>query len=303
MKRVISLAIVLLVASMFSVVAVSQDDGLSFCATFSGNGNLLPSASGSFGINLKMSLASFSATSDTTFSVLPTFGVNQSFNMEYALAPLTFGMDVYFAVVPLLFQSWDAYARLDLPNTGIGDTLSFGGYFLVKAFILPSFSSTGTLYLSMSASAFSASSKSVVSIVPLSFQTQRFDLSVDFLSPMLGDDSPTLGARVDVLPSLATTVWLDASLALDALTMRSYTSLDVVPTVAGTQEFTLTYQVESVTLTSRTTFALSPIGFDSEYVKINVVYEGFSVYGWAEFAPSGLSAGVGFSYNFCTNSN
>ena len=303
MKRVICLAVVLLVAAMFSLVAASQDEELSFCATFSGTGNLLPSTSGSFGINLKISLAGFSATSDTNFSVLPTFGVNQSFNMEYALAPLTFGMDVYFAVVPLLFQSWDAYARLDLPDAAIGDSLSFGGYFLVKAFILPSFSSTGTLYLSMSASAFSTSSRSVVSIVPLSFQTQRFDLSVDFLSPILGSDSPTLGARIDMLPPLATSVWLDASLALDSLTMRSYTSLDVIPTVAGTQEFTLTYQVESVTLTSRTTFALSPIGFDSEYVKINVVYEGLSVYGWAEFTPSGLSAGVGFSYNFCTNSN
>lgn len=192
MKRVICLAIVLLVASIVSVVAVSQDDGLSFCATFSGSGNLLPSASASFGLNLKVSLAGFSTTSNTNFSVLPTLGVNQSFNMEYALDPLTFGTDVYFSVVPLLFQSWDAYARLDFPNSSIGDSLSFGGYFSVKAFILPSLSSTGTLYLSLSGSIFSASSKSVVSVVPLSFQTQRFDLRVDFLNAMLGSDSPTL---------------------------------------------------------------------------------------------------------------
>jgi hypothetical protein len=120
---------------------------------------------------------------------------------------------------------------------------------------------------------------------------------------VLGDDSPTFGVNIVLVPTLATTAWLNASFSLDGLSVRSYTSLDVIPTVAGTQKFTITYSIKSITFTSRTTFDLVPFGFASEYVKISILYEGLSAYGWGQFAPGGTSAGIGFSYNFCISPN
>ncbi len=306
MRRGTVLSIIMLIVFMLSVGATAQDDAISLCGTFNGSANLLPSISSSFGFNLVLTSGDLTAMSDTHFGVWPTMSATQTFTLEYALNALTLGTATSLSVVPLGFQSWDVYARLDLPTTTIGEgdgAPSFGGYFKVDAVILSAFSSTGTLYLSMNVGPLSASSKSVLSIVPLSFQTQRFDLSIDFLSAILGDDSPTLGARIDMLPTLATTLWLDASVSLDGLSVRSYTSLDVIPAVLGTQEFTITYSIGSIALTSKTTFDLFPFGFNSEYVKVTVVYKGLSVYGWGQFASGGPSAGIGFSYHFCIGSN
>ena len=312
MKRITGLIVVLLVAFMLNAVAVAQDDAVSLCGTFSGSANLLPTVSSLLGLSLTLSFGNLTAISNTNFTVLPSVSATQRFTLEYALDPLTFGTDVNLGVVPLAFQSWDVYARLDLPDTTIGDgdgAPSFGGYLRADATILPAFASTSTLYLSMDVGPLSASSKSVVGIVPFSFQTQRFDLSIDFLSAAFGEGDVysmdgKLETRIDVLPTLGTTVWLDLSLSFGDLEIRSYTSLDVIPTVAGTTVFTLTYSIESITLTSKTTFDLSPFGFDSEYIKIDVVvYDGLSFYGWGQFASGGPSAGIGFSYAFCTESN
>ncbi len=282
MKRITGLIVVLLVAFMLNAVAVAQDDAVSLCGTFSGSANLLPTVSSLLGLSLTLSFGSLTAISNTNFTVLPSVSATQRFTLEYALDPLTFGTDVNLGVVPLAFQSWDVYARLDLPDTTIGDgdgAPSFGGYLRADATILPAFASTSTLYLSMDVGPLSASSKSVVGIVPFSFQTQRFDLSIDFLSAAFGEGDVysmdgKLETRIDVLPTLGTTVC------------------------------TLTYSIESITLTSKTTFDLSPFGFDSEYLKIDVVvYDGLSFYGWGQFASGGPSAGIGFSYAFCTESN
>ena len=308
MNRITGPVFVMLVVFILSVGAVAQDDALSFCGTFSGSANLLPSVSSSFGLDLTLGFSNLTAMSSTSFVVLPTLSATQSFTLEYAWDPLTFGSELNLGVVPFAFQSWDIYTKLDFPATVIGDGASaptFGGYLKADAVILPAFSATSTLYMTADVGPLSASSTSIFGIVPPSFLTQKFAVTIDFLSAAFGDTgdfsaSGELGAYIDVLPALATTVWLDLSISLGDLTAESYTSFDLIPTVAGTQVFTLTYSLESITFTSKTTLALSPFGFSSEYLKIDVVYGDLSFYGWGQFAPSGPSAGVGFSYSFCT---
>ena len=308
MKRVTVLSIIALVVLMLSVGAVAQDDAVSVCGTFSGSAQFLPSISSSFGLNLTIGFAGFTVTSDTSFTPLPTVSANQSFALEYTWDVLTFGSRVDMGLIPALFQSWDVYAKLNFPDTTIGDGANaptFAGNLRVDAVILPAFAGTGTLYISMDVGPLSASSTSIVGFVPVSFQTQKFKLSIDFLSATLDDAgtstaSGELGADIDVLPALATTVWLDLSLSLGDLTADSKTSFEIIPGSTGTQVFTLTYSLESITFTGKTTFTLAPYGFDSQYFKINVTYDDLSVYGWGTLATSGLSAGAGFSYNFCT---
>ena len=311
MKRIIGVAIVLLVAFVLSGAALAQDDAISLQGTFSGNANLLRSVSSSFSLNLTLSFASLTVISNTNFAWLPAMGTTQGFTMEYVISALTFGTDVHLGLIPLSFQSWDIYARLHLPDTTIGDGTdapSLGGYFKVDATILPAFSSTSTLYVNMDAGPLSASSRSVVGIVPFSFQGQKFNLSIGFLNATLGDTggssaSGKLGAYIDVLPSVATSVWLEGSLSTRGFTAKSYTSLSLIPTVSGTQAFTLTYLFDSITLTSKTTLDLIPLGFSSEYLKVNATNKDVSVYGWGRFAPARQSAGIGFSYSFYTGSN
>ncbi len=311
MKRITGLSFLMLVVFILSVVSVAQNNGANLCGTFSGRVNLLPSISSSFGLNLTLNFANLTAVSSTSFIVLPAFSATQSFTLKYAWNALIFGSELDLGVVPLAFQSWNVYTKLNFSSTAIGDGAgapSFGGYFKANAVILPAFSATSTLYMAADVGPLSASSRSVLGLIPSSFQTQKFSLTLNFLSTTFGEAgtssaSGKLGAYIDVLPTLATTVWLDASISLQGLRARSYTTLNVIPAVTGTQVFTLAYSIKSFTLTSKIAFDLSPFGFDYEYIKINFVYEGLSMYGWGQFATSGPSAGVGFSYNFCTGSN
>ena len=307
MKRFTVLCFIALTVLMLGVGATAQDDAVSFCGTFSGSANFLPSVSSSFGLDLTLGFSNFTAMSSTSLVLIPTFSATQSFTLEYALDALTFGSEVAFGVVPLAFQTWDIYTKLDFPTTTFGDGTTaptFGGYLKADAVILPAFSATGTLYMTASVGPLSASSTSIFGFVPPSFQTQKFAVTIDFLSTTFGETGTSsangeLGAYIDVLPALATTVWLDLSVALSDFTAESYTSIGIIPTGAGTQVCTLTYSLESVTLTSKTTFILIPFAFSSEYLKIGVVYKDLSIYGWGQFATSGVSAGVGFSYDFC----
>ena len=311
MKRVTVLCITALVMITLSVGATAQDDELSFCGTFSGSANFLPSVSSSFGLDLTLGFSSFTVKSSTSLVLVPTFGATQSLTLEYAWDSLTFGSEVDLGVLPFAFQSWDIYTKFDFPAATLGDGTTaptFGGYFKADAVILPAFSATSTLYVTANVGPLSASSTSIAGFVPLSFQTQKFAVTIDFLSTTFGEagtssTSGEVGAYINVLPTLATKVWLDLSLSLSDFTAESYTSIGIIPTGIGTQVFTLTYSLESISLSSKTSFNFMPFVFSSEYLKINVAYGDLSIYGWGRFAPAGLSAGVGFSYNLCTGSN
>ena len=121
MKRVISLAIVLLVASMFSVVAVSQDDGLTFCATFSGSASIASSTSTSFGSRMQIRYLNLTAITDTRLAMLPTSNVTQAVILEYSSHQFTLGSECSFGLIPVFSKSLGVYARMDLDETPIGD--------------------------------------------------------------------------------------------------------------------------------------------------------------------------------------
>lgn len=309
MKRAVLLSIVVLAMFMLNAITVAQEDAVSVCGTFRGSARALPSVSSSQGLDLTISLAGFKAMSSTNFTVLPMVNASQSFTLAYTWESFTFGSTVNLRLVPAAFQSWKIYTKAIMPSTTIGEgenAPTFAGNLRLDAIILPAFSGTGRLYMNMGMGPLSMSGTSVVGLLPVSFQTQKFSFTVDFLKVTLNKTGTSslhgkAGTNIDVLPSLATAVWLDLSLSLGDLTANSKTNFQIIPGGTGTQVFTVTYSIESVTLTSRSTFGLAPYGFNSQYLKINATHNGLSVYGWGSLATSGLSAGIGFSYNFCVD--
>lgn len=306
MKRITSVAIMMLVAFILSVVAVAEDAELSFCGTFSGSANFTPSGSSSLGINLTFSYSGFTAISNTNFAAFPTLGATQGFTLEYFWDSFMFASELDLRLHPLALQSWDVYGKMSFADTtGDGvDEWTIRGYFKADVFILPMFSATSTLYVNMTSGLFFASSRSVFDLAPISFQTQRFNVTLDFLRTTFdgsGGSKATgkLGTYIDALPSFSITLWLDVSLTISDLTAGSNTSFNFIPGASGTQTLTFTYSVGNITLISKTTFNLVAFGFKSEYLRINAVHNGLSAYAWSQFVPSRPSVGIGFSYSFC----
>lgn len=292
MKRTAMLIGILAAALMMNAAVIAQDDGLTFCATLTGRADVFPNVSGSLGLNLSLSFAGLSVTSETDLDVFPTMVSTESFEVKYTLSVFTVGSNVNFDIVPFSFQTWKAYVKLDFPWKLWGNevVMSSSGYWRADATILPTFSPTSTLYVRVYVGPLSAWSKSIVDIIPFSFQTQRFGFSIDDF----------IGFTSDLIPLFNPNAWLTFSLSLGDLRIRSYTNLHLIPTVSGRETFTLIYYLDMVTLTSDTSFDIPAFAFSSEYIKANISYEGFSFYAWGRFTTSGPSPGIGFSYRFCT---
>lgn len=298
--------IVSLVFLVAAALADAQDDTMSVSGTFSGNVQALPKASSSFTLNLTAGFADLTATSSTYFTVFPAIVGSQLFIFEYDWTPITLDSQLIFGLAPFGFQSWNAYASADLFNATIGtdsDAPSLLCNLSVAAVILPSFTATATLYLNAQIGPFASTSESILDLYPISFQMQHFTLEVKAVYVTLGAAGITsfnahLGSEIDLLPSFATVLWLDLSLTLGDLTLDSNSNFEIVPGNTRTQLFTLTYSLDSATLTSKTTFGLSPFEFVSQYLRLDVAVNPFSTYVWMMLANHKPSMGAGFSYAF-----
>lgn len=277
MKRFFILAVALL--AMFSVVLTvgAQEDSVTISGTLKGEAEFLPSFANWYSLDLTLTFSGLKVISQTYFTLAPGVTGTQVFKVEYAWGFLTLGSELDLGLVPPAFQSLSLYAEANLFDTTIG-----GGDFApsltadldIVMVILPAFSGTATFDLETQVGPLAASSTTKLDLVPFAFQSQEFEVELDFLDMAFGEEGAvafvgSLGTNITVLPAFSSDLWLNLSLALGDLTF-----------------------------TSVTTFGLVPYGFTSQQFRVDVAFDALSLYGWGTLTSAGLDAGIGFRYDF-----
>lgn len=277
MKRFFILAVALL--AMFSVVLMvgAQEDSVTISGTLKGEAEFLPSFANWYGLDLTLTFSGLKVISQTYFTVAPGVTGTQVFKVEYAWDFLTLGSELDLGLVPPAFQSLSLYAEANLFDTTIGEgdfAPSLTADLDIVMVILPAFSGTATFDLETQIGPLAASSTTKLDLVPVAFQSQEFEVELDFLDATFGEEGAvalvgSLGTDIIALPAFSSDLWLNLSLALGDLTF-----------------------------TSVTTFGLVPYGFTSQQFRVDVAFDALSLYGWGTLTPAGLDAGIGFRYDF-----
>ena len=277
MKRFFILAVALL--AMFSVVLMvgAQEDSVTISGTLKGEAEFLPSFANWYGLDLTLTFSGLKVISQTYFTIAPGVTGTQVFKLEYAWDFLTLGSELDLGLVPPAFQSLSLYAEANLFDTTIGEgdfAPSLTADLDIVMVILPAFSGTATFDLETQIGPLAASSTTKLDLVPVAFQSQEFEVELDFLDATFGEEGAvalvgSLGTDIIALPAFSSDLWLNLSLALGDLTF-----------------------------TSVTTFGLVPYGFTSQQFRVDVAFDALSLYGWGTLTPAGLDAGIGFRYDF-----
>jgi hypothetical protein len=277
MKRFFILAVALL--AMFSVVLMvgAQEDSVTISGTLKGEAEFLPSFANWYGLDLTLTFSGLKVISQTYFTIAPGVTGTQVFKVEYAWDFLTLGSELDLGLVPPAFQSLSLYAEANLFDTTIGEgdfAPSLTADLDIVTVILPAFSGTATFDLETQIGPLAASSTTKLDLVPVAFQSQEFEVELDFLDATFGEEGAvalvgSLGTDIIALPAFSSDLWLNLSLALGDLTF-----------------------------TSVTTFGLVPYGFTSQQFRVDVAFDALSLYGWGTLTPAGLDAGIGFRYDF-----
>jgi len=277
MKRFFILAVALL--AMFSVVLAvgAEENSVTLSGTLKGEAEFLPSFANWYGLDLTLTFSGLKVISQTYFTLAPGVNGTQVFKVEYAWGFLTLGSELDLGLVPPAFQSLSLYAEANLLDTTIGEgdfAPSLTADLDLVMVILPAFSGTATFDLETQVGPLAASSTTKLDLVPFAFQSQEFEVELDFLDATFGKEGAvalvgSLGTDITVLPAFSSDLWLNLSLALGDLTF-----------------------------TSVTTFGLVPYGFTSQQFRVDVAFDALSLYGWGTLTSAGLDAGIGFRYDF-----
>jgi len=277
MKRFFILAVALL--AMFSVVLAvgAEENSVTLSGTLKGEAEFLPSFANWYGLDLTLTFSGLKVISQTYFTLAPGVTGTQVFKVEYAWGFLTLGSELDLGLVPPAFQSLSLYAEANLLDTTIGEgdfAPSLTADLDLVMVILPAFSGTATFDLETQVGPLAASSTTKLDLVPFAFQSQEFEVELDFLDATFGKEGAvalvgSLGTDITVLPAFSSDLWLNLSLALGDLTF-----------------------------TSVTTFGLVPYGFTSQQLMVDVAFDALSLYGWGTLTSAGLDAGIGFWYDF-----
>ena len=277
MKRFFILAVALL--AMFSVVLAvgAEENSVTLSGTLKGEAEFLPSFANWYGLDLTLTFSGLKVISQTYFTLAPGVTGTQVFKVEYAWGFLTLGSELDLGLVPPAFQSLSLYAEANLLDTTIGEgdfAPSLTADLDLVMVILPAFSGTATFDLETQVGPLAASSTTKLDLVPFAFQSQEFEVELDFLNATFGKEGAvalvgSLGTDITVLPAFSSDLWLNLSLALGDLTF-----------------------------TSVTTFGLVPYGFTSQQLMVDVAFDALSLYGWGTLTSAGLDAGIGFRYDF-----
>ncbi len=277
MKRFFILAVALL--AMFSVVLAvgAEENSVTLSGTLKGEAEFLPSFANWYGLDLTLTFSGLKVISQTYFTLALGVTGTQVFKVEYAWGFLTLGSELDLGLVPPAFQSLSLYAEANLLDTTIGEgdfAPSLTADLDLVMVILPAFSGTATFDLETQVGPLAASSTTKLDLVPFAFQSQEFEVELDFLDATFGKEGAvalvgSLGTDITVLPAFSSDLWLNLSLALGDLTF-----------------------------TSVTTFGLVPYGFTSQQFRVDVAFDALSLYGWGTLTSAGLDAGIGFRYDF-----
>jgi len=275
----------LLVVFLFALFVVAlavgaQEDSISISGTFGGEATFLPAFESTLWLDLSITFANLTLTSETDFTIVPTLTGTQVFKLEYAWEWLTLGSELDLGLVPPAFQSLSLYAEASIIDTTLGESepsLDLVADLGVVTEVLPTFSGVATLDLEAEIGPLAASSSTEFDFISFLVQLQEFEAKLQFLNVAIGEEEGALaitgelGTALTVLPSLASDIWLNVSLALNDLTFTSETTFGLVP---------------------------SPSGFTSQSFKIEAVFNVLSLYVWTSFTPALMEAGLGFTYAF-----
>lgn len=232
--------------------------------------------------------------------------------LEYRRDPFTLGTRLNLTLLPPAFRSLQAYARAQIFSLTLADeALTLAANLRVDTTVLPAFSGTSTLTMIATASPLTARSITRVGLPPaaVEIQLQRFKGEWDFLKTTFGagEGASTLtgdlGATYTIIPEPpAGSLWFRLSLARGDITITSRTNLEMAPVLmgSGTQQITIRYALEGVTLISKTNIALLPTaGFTSQKVRVETKWENLLFYARATFAPAAdPTVLIGFRYAF-----
>jgi len=276
-----SFLVVFLFALFVVALAVgAQEDSISISGTFGGEATFLPAFESTLWLDLSITFANLTLTSETDFTIVPTLTGTQVFKLEYAWEWLTLGSELDLGLVPPAFQSLSLYAEASIIDTTLGEnepSLDLVADLGVVTEILPTFSGVATLDLEAEIGPLAASSFTEFDFISFLVQLQEFEAKLQFLNVAIGEEEGALaitgelGTALTVIPSLASDIWLNVSLALNDLTFTSETTFGLVP---------------------------SPSGFTSQSFKIEAVFNALSLYVWTSFTPALMEAGLGFTYAF-----
>jgi len=276
-----SFLVVFLFALFVVALAVgAQEDSISISGTFGGEATFLPAFESTLWLDLSITFANLTLISETDFTIVPTLTGTQVFKLEYAWEWLTLGSELDLGLVPPAFQSLSLYAEASIIDMTLGESepsLDLVADLGVVTEVLPTFSGVATLDLEAEIGPLAASSSTEFDFISFLVQLQEFEAKLQFLNVAIGEEEGALaitgelGTALTVLPSLASDIWLNVSLALNDLTFTSETTFGLVP---------------------------SPSGFTSQSFKIEAVFNALSLYVWTSFTPALMEAGLGFTYDF-----
>ncbi len=274
MTRIRFLVIALSILFVVGLLANAQNGSMSLSGTIGGKVTILPTFGVASSLSLSVSYAGFKLGSMTNLNLFPTVGGNEVLSAEYSFEMLTLGSSFHFDLVPPGLDSIDAYASADLFSFKSDDGLmSFSGESKLGIGIVPSFSTNlaGTLLFAVGPLSF----KSVTTIDPLPFKfsSQQLLVTLDFLDTTVGKSGPTLSGVVG-------------------------TNLTLYPSFSGNTWLKLAASLNGITFTSKTTFALAPFGFSSQYMKAAFDIDPFSLYISATLTTGSPQAEAGISYSF-----
>ena len=267
-------SIVAVIFALFAITGLVCAQDVSISGTIGGRVTLLQTFGIALHSDVTLTSGDFKLGGSTDFDIYPTPGGNGTLWTEYSLGMVTLGGEIYLGILPLSFSSMDIYADADLFSFKSDDGfLSFSGRLKLWVGIYPSFTSTLTSTLSFAAGPVSAKSTTILDLLPFGFSSQDLSFEVAFLDTTIGDNGPSLNGKLGgdfpIYPSFSGTVWVS-----------------------------LTAGLNGITFTSKTTFAVVPFGFSSQYVKMDFAFSPFDLYVSATFTTTDPQVEAGVSYSF-----
>jgi hypothetical protein len=182
MRRLILLLIAVSLAFAWTVAVGAQQDSTSWSGELGSEATIYPYFADYSWFGLSFNFAAFTISSTTSLSYASPISVSQAFGLAYTLNWFTVGSKLSTGIYPSAFSSLVAtiYSKLKLFDVPLGNPSTFSGGIGVQATVYPTVTDDVWLDLSLVLDAFSITSKTTFTLMPVGFSEQRIDLGLAF---------------------------------------------------------------------------------------------------------------------------
>jgi len=182
MRRLSLLVIVLSLACALTLAAGAQQDSISWSGEIGSEATVYPYFADYSWFSLSFNFAAFTISSTTGLSYASPISISQALGLAYAWNWFTLGSKISTGIYPSAFSSFVAtiYSKLTLFDVPLGNPSSFSGGIGAQATVYPAVTDDVWLDLSLVLDAFSITSKTTFTLMPVGFSEQRIDLGVAF---------------------------------------------------------------------------------------------------------------------------